>query len=190
MKLMIQDGLLSMNEPQPSFEMVRWNSHRADSDKDHREHQPHAAGTQRRKQGFLLWMEMLRGDASGRGGFLTLAAFVGFQQCVNNPANTSGFQVSKLPEISSCTCVENDALSAPPFKIFLLSNLNVHWQRSGLKRCGTHTMECYSAIKKEWNKAICSNMDGPRECSSKVSQRRRNIIWHPLYVASKKKWYK
>ena len=25
---------------------------------------------------------------------------------------------------------------------------------------------------------------------SEVSQRRRNIIWHPLYVESKKKWYK
>ena len=27
----------------------------------------------------------------------------------------------------------------------------------------THTMECYSAIKKEWNFAICYNVDGPRE---------------------------
>ena len=26
----------------------------------------------------------------------------------------------------------------------------------------TYTMEYYSAIKKEWNIAICSNMDGPR----------------------------
>ena len=26
----------------------------------------------------------------------------------------------------------------------------------------THTLECYSAIK-EWNNAICSNMDGPRD---------------------------
>ena len=25
---------------------------------------------------------------------------------------------------------------------------------------------------------------------SEVSQRRRNIVWHPLYVESKKKWYK
>jgi len=26
-----------------------------------------------------------------------------------------------------------------------------------------YTMEYYSAIKKEWTNAICSNMDGPRE---------------------------
>ena len=25
---------------------------------------------------------------------------------------------------------------------------------------------------------------------SEASQRRRNIVWHPLYVESKKKWYK
>lgn len=105
MKLMIQDGLLSMNEPQPSFEMVRWNSHRADSDKDHREHQPHAAGTQRRKQGFLLWREMLRGDASGRGGFLTLAAFVGFQlnvsttQQTHRASKSANFQKSLLAHV-------------------------------------------------------------------------------------------
>ena len=28
----------------------------------------------------------------------------------------------------------------------------------------TYTMEYYSAIKKEWNNAICSNMDGSRDC--------------------------
>ena len=27
-----------------------------------------------------------------------------------------------------------------------------------------YTMEYYSAIKKEWNNAICSNMDGTRDC--------------------------
>ena len=26
-----------------------------------------------------------------------------------------------------------------------------------------YTMEYYSAIKKEWSNAICSNMDGPRD---------------------------
>ena len=26
-----------------------------------------------------------------------------------------------------------------------------------------YTMEYYSAIKQEWNNAICSNMDGPRD---------------------------
>ena len=27
-----------------------------------------------------------------------------------------------------------------------------------------HTMKYYLAIKKEWNNAICNNMDGPRDC--------------------------
>ena len=30
-----------------------------------------------------------------------------------------------------------------------------------------YTMECYSAIKKEQNNAICSNMDGPRDYHTK-----------------------
>ena len=31
----------------------------------------------------------------------------------------------------------------------------------------THTMEYYSVIKKEWNLAICDNMEGPREYCAK-----------------------
>ena len=31
-------------------------------------------------------------------------------------------------------------------------------------------VEYYSAIKKEWNNAICSNMDGPRYCDPKWSK--------------------
>ena len=34
----------------------------------------------------------------------------------------------------------------------------------------TYTMEHYSAIKKEWNIAICSNIDGPREYHTKWSK--------------------
>ena len=33
-----------------------------------------------------------------------------------------------------------------------------------------YTMEYYSAIKKEWNNAIYSNMDGPRDCHSEWSK--------------------
>ena len=33
-----------------------------------------------------------------------------------------------------------------------------------------HTMEYYSAIKKEWNNAISSNMDGPRDYHIKWSK--------------------
>ena len=31
-------------------------------------------------------------------------------------------------------------------------------------------MDYYSAIKKEWNNAICSNMDGPRDYHTKWSK--------------------
>ena len=44
--------------------------------------------------------------------------------------------------------------------------------------------------KREWNYAIFSNMDGSRDCHSKWSKSDRNIVWHPLYMESKKKWYK
>ena len=30
-----------------------------------------------------------------------------------------------------------------------------------------YAVECYSALKKEWNSAICSNMDGHRDYHSK-----------------------
>ena len=34
-------------------------------------------------------------------------------------------------------------------------------------------MEYYSAIKKEWNKAICSNMDGPSDKHTKSNRERK-----------------
>ena len=39
-----------------------------------------------------------------------------------------------------------------------------------------YTMGYYSAIKKEWNNAICSNMDGPRDYHTK-SDRERQISY-------------
>ena len=49
-------------------------------------------------------------------------------------------------------------------------------------------MEYYSAIKKEWNTAICNNMNGPRDyhTKSEVIQTKTNITWYHLYVESKK----
>ena len=40
--------------------------------------------------------------------------------------------------------------------------------------------------KKEWNNAICSNLDGPRDYHSigKVSKTKRNIIWYHSHVES------
>ena len=42
--------------------------------------------------------------------------------------------------------------------------------------------EYYSAIKKEWNNAICSNMDGPRDYHtlSKVTQTEKDISWDKI----------
>ena len=45
-------------------------------------------------------------------------------------------------------------------------------------------MECYSAIKKEGNNAICSNMDGPRDYHTKWSkpERERQISYDMTYM--------
>ena len=47
-----------------------------------------------------------------------------------------------------------------------------------------YTMEYYSAIKKEWNNAICSNMDGPRDYHTKwsKSERERQIPYDITYM--------
>ena len=49
-------------------------------------------------------------------------------------------------------------------------------------------MEYYSAIKKEWNNAICSNMDGPRDYHIKQSKADKYPMIH-LNVEAKT-WYK
>ena len=51
-----------------------------------------------------------------------------------------------------------------------------------------YTMEYHSAIKKEWNNVICSNMYGPRDCHTEwsKSEREGELSWHHLYVESKK----
>ena len=45
-------------------------------------------------------------------------------------------------------------------------------------------MEYYSAIKKEWDNAICSNMDGPRDYHTKwsKSERERQIPYDITYM--------
>ena len=54
-----------------------------------------------------------------------------------------------------------------------------------------YAMEYYSAIKKDkWMPFATTRRDLEIVKLSEVSQRRRNIIWHFLYVESKKKWYK
>ena len=42
--------------------------------------------------------------------------------------------------------------------------------------------------KREWNNAIYSNMNVPKDCHTEWSK--SNVIWYHLYVESKKKSYK
>ena len=49
-------------------------------------------------------------------------------------------------------------------------------------------MEYYSAIKKEWNNTICSNMDVPTKWSK--LDRERQISYDIAYMWNLKKWYK
>ena len=52
-------------------------------------------------------------------------------------------------------------------------------------------MEYYSAIKKNEITPFAEMwMELEIAILSEASPRRRNIIWYPLYVKSKKKWYK
>ena len=54
-------------------------------------------------------------------------------------------------------------------------------------------MEYYSAIKKEQNNAICSNMVGPRDCHTEWSKSdtERQILYDITYMWNLKKiWYK
>ena len=56
----------------------------------------------------------------------------------------------------------------------------------------TYTMEHYSAIKKRRNNAICSNMDGPRDCHTEWSKSdwETQISYDIAYMWNLKKGYK
>ena len=49
-----------------------------------------------------------------------------------------------------------------------------------------YTMEYYPGINKNKINVICSNMDKPKDCHTKWSQRKTNITCYNLYVESKK----
>ena len=54
-----------------------------------------------------------------------------------------------------------------------------------------YTVEYYSAIKKEQNNAICSNMDGPRGCHTEWSKSdTERQIYDIVYMWNLKKGYK
>ena len=47
-----------------------------------------------------------------------------------------------------------------------------------------YTVKYYSVIKKQWNNAICSNMDGPRDYRTKWSQKEK----HKYHMISLNMW--
>ena len=52
-------------------------------------------------------------------------------------------------------------------------NLHSHQECMRVKKmCYTYTVECYSAIKREWNWVICRDVDEPSVCTPReVSQK-------------------
>ena len=52
------------------------------------------------------------------------------------------------------------------------------------------TVECYSAIKKEWNNAICRNMDGPGCYHTKWSNPEKGKYLNITYMWNLKEGYK
>ena len=58
------------------------------------------------------------------------------------------------------------------------------WIKMWYTHTHTHTMEYYSALKKEWNLDICSNMDGPRGYYVKWNKlnRERQILYDFTYM--------
>ena len=56
-----------------------------------------------------------------------------------------------------------------------------------------YTMGYYSAIKKEWNNVICSNIDETRDCHnewSKSDKDKYNMLSLICEILKKEKWYK
>ena len=74
----------------------------------------------------------------------------------------------------------------PPYATYLALKSHTHTQKK--KIWYTYTMEYYSAIKKEQNNIICSNMDGMRDSHTKWSKSEREsqisyiiYIWNLIY---------
>ena len=55
---------------------------------------------------------------------------------------------------------------------------------NGWRRCGTYVNGILLSHKKEWNNAICSSMDGPRDYHTKwsKSERERQITYDITYM--------
>ena len=55
-----------------------------------------------------------------------------------------------------------------------------------------HKMEYDSAIKKEWNWVICTDLDGPRVCHTEgsKSEREKQISYINTYTWKLEKWYR
>ena len=58
-------------------------------------------------------------------------------------------------------------------------------QRSSTMECSLFNVHSATKKKKEWNNAICNNMDGPRDYHSKWGKSDKNITY--LWNLKKKK---
>jgi len=57
-----------------------------------------------------------------------------------------------------------------------------------IRRCSTY-IQWNISYKKEWSNAICSDMDGPRDCHTECSKKDKDISYDTTYVWNLKKWY-
>ena len=55
-----------------------------------------------------------------------------------------------------------------------------------MKMCDTYTMKYLFSYKKEWDLAICDNIDRPSIMLSEITQRKSYTIWFHFCMESKK----
>ena len=104
------------------------------------------------------------------------------------PSNSTPGHISRKDNNSNLKGIWTSAFIAALFTVAKTwmqpkRSLTVKW----VKRMGIYI--CHGMLlghKKEWNNAICSNMDGPRDyLPSEVGQTKNtNIIWYHLDVRS------
>ena len=60
------------------------------------------------------------------------------------------------------------------------------------KEDAIYTQGNYSAIKKEWDCAICRDVDGPRDCHTEwhKSEREKKFSYINAYIWNPEKWYR
>ena len=86
------------------------------------------------------------------------------------------------PNVHSSTIYNSQDMEATQTSIY-------RWMDKDVVCVYIHTEEYYSAIKKEWNNAISSNTDGPRD-HTKLNKSEKDKYYISLTCGILKKWYK